>query len=156
MRRVRGVPLAYVVRQRNKVAHISPGCYAYLNFDEEMIARTPLVSKIKPQEDLKVPRQNICQLAMWYIQDWQCLGVSYSLKDFHRHVKQRKVMQDGQVIFSNIHKPFFGPDHMARQVTKAKRKFKNSMIEENMGLGQVSHTPQWIAHYKGQPFWSCL
>ena len=37
MRKVRGVSLAYHI----KVAHIFPGYSAYLNLDEEMMARAP-------------------------------------------------------------------------------------------------------------------
>ena len=53
VRVVRGVPLVYVVRQHIKVAHISPGYSAYLDSDEEIIARTPIVDT---SVDSGVPR----------------------------------------------------------------------------------------------------
>ena len=42
IRGVRGVPLAYMVQDHIKVAHITPGYDAYLNLGEEMIARAPI------------------------------------------------------------------------------------------------------------------
>ena len=38
-----GVLLAYVVRHHIKVLHIIPTYSAYLNFDEEIMARAPIV-----------------------------------------------------------------------------------------------------------------
>ena len=43
MRGVHSFPLAYVVRQHNKMAYISLGYVAYLNLDEEMNARVYIV-----------------------------------------------------------------------------------------------------------------
>ena len=43
VRGMSGTPLAYVVRCHIKVAHIPPGSDAYLNLDEEMIARASIV-----------------------------------------------------------------------------------------------------------------
>ena len=39
MREVRGVPLAYVIRQHVKMVQVLPEHDAYLNLDEEMIFR---------------------------------------------------------------------------------------------------------------------
>ena len=44
VRGMRGALLDYVVRHHVKVAHISPGSGAYLNLDEEMIIRVPIVN----------------------------------------------------------------------------------------------------------------
>ena len=46
---MRGTLLANVVQHHVKVAHISPGYDAYLNLDEEMIARVP--PQNEPQGD---------------------------------------------------------------------------------------------------------
>ena len=43
MRGMREVPLAYVVQGHIKIAHITPGSGTYLNLDEEMITRAPIV-----------------------------------------------------------------------------------------------------------------
>ena len=37
---VRGIPLAYMVIEHEKVVHISPGYRAFLNLDKEMFARS--------------------------------------------------------------------------------------------------------------------
>ena len=42
-RRVRGAPLAYVAQHHVKVAHILSRYDSYLNLDEKMIARAPIV-----------------------------------------------------------------------------------------------------------------
>ena len=41
--------------------------------------------KVKPQADSGLPWKSLHQLAVWYIQDWQCLSVSHPLKDFQGH-----------------------------------------------------------------------
>ena len=41
MRKMRGVSLAYVVRQHVKVANIPPGYVTYLNLNKKLIARAP-------------------------------------------------------------------------------------------------------------------
>ena len=41
---MRGISLAYLIRQHIQAAHISPGQFAYLKLDEEMIARSPIVN----------------------------------------------------------------------------------------------------------------
>ena len=43
LRGMRGTPLVYVVWHHVKVAHILPGYGAYLNLDDEMIPRAPIV-----------------------------------------------------------------------------------------------------------------
>ena len=43
VRGMRGDPLAYVVQHHITVAHISPRSDAYLNLNEEMITRAPIV-----------------------------------------------------------------------------------------------------------------
>ena len=43
IRGMRGAPWAYVVQHNIMVAHILPGHGAYLNLDEEMIARAPIL-----------------------------------------------------------------------------------------------------------------
>ena len=45
--------------------------------------------------------------------------------DTYVYVKQRKAMQDGQVVYFNIHKHFLGPNHVARQAADADRKLQN-------------------------------
>ena len=42
------------------------------------------------------------------------------------HVKQTRVMQDGPVVFFNIHNHFVDPDHIAKQAAEAEGKMKNS------------------------------
>ena len=44
MRDMKGTPLAFVIWCHGKVAHIPHGSGAYLNLDEEMIARAPIVN----------------------------------------------------------------------------------------------------------------
>ena len=44
MKGIRGTPLAYVVQHQVKVAYSSPWYLAYLNIDEEMIVRAPIVN----------------------------------------------------------------------------------------------------------------
>ena len=55
MRGMRGALLANVVRHHNKMVHIPPGSAAYLNLDEEMIARPPIIrtrSNLRLSQDL--------------------------------------------------------------------------------------------------------
>ena len=55
VRGVQGFPLAYVVRQHIKVAHILSGYDTYLNLDEEMVASAPIVDaklNLKQIQDL--------------------------------------------------------------------------------------------------------
>ena len=44
MRGMRGTQLTYMVQCHVKVIHIFPGSGAYLNLDEEMIVRAPIVN----------------------------------------------------------------------------------------------------------------
>ena len=59
---------------------------------------------------------------MQQIQDRQCLSVLYPFGDFHGHayvdMTQRKEMQDGQAVYSHVHKQFLAPDHVVRQYVK--------------------------------------
>ena len=66
---------------------------------------------------------------MWYIQNWQYLGVSYSFKDFpdkgdYIVMKKRKSMQDGSAVFFDIHKLFLArtmwPDRQQQQKESCK------------------------------------
>ena len=69
VREMRGAPLAYVVRHHVKMTHISPGCGAYLNLDEEVIIRIPIFdakSNLKLTQDcldrVRVHRMSSCVL----------------------------------------------------------------------------------------------
>ena len=55
IRRVRGVPLVYVVRHHAMVVCISSGYDAYLNLDEEIIVRAPILDA----------RSNLKQALVW-------------------------------------------------------------------------------------------
>ena len=46
--------------------------------------------------------------------------------DAYSYMEQRKSMQNGQVVFFDIHKQFLGSGHVARLATEAKRKLQNS------------------------------
>ena len=46
--------------------------------------------------------------------------------DAYVFVKQRKAMQNSQVVYFNIHKHFLGPDHVTRQAIEAEGKLQNS------------------------------
>ena len=46
--------------------------------------------------------------------------------DTYVYVKQRKSIQDGQFVFFDIHKHFFGHDHVAMQAIEAERKLQSS------------------------------
>ena len=65
MRKVRGISLAYVVRQLIKVAHIFPEYNAYLDHDKEMTARAPKVdTKLNIQKTKDLHNKNFV--------DFQC------------------------------------------------------------------------------------
>ena len=92
VRGVRGVPLAYVVRHHVKVAHISPRYDAYLNLDEEMSARAPIV-------DAKLSFKTIQECLDRAYLSYQCdtFNIDNALCIFmNMHtVKKRKSMHDG-------------------------------------------------------------
>ena len=46
--------------------------------------------------------------------------------DAYDYVKQRKSMQDGWVVFFDVHKVFFDHIHLVRQAVEAKRMPQNS------------------------------
>ena len=101
MRWARGVPLAYEVRQHIKASHISPGYSAYLNLDEEMIAKAPIVDA---KLNLKQTQECLDRAHV----SWECdtfkinntlvyhmLSKVFMDMDAYDYVKQRKSMQDG-------------------------------------------------------------
>ena len=63
IRGLRGVSLAYVVWHHVKVAHILPGYSAYLNVDEEMIARAPIIDSMS---NLKLTQEYLDRVYLSY------------------------------------------------------------------------------------------
>ena len=120
MRGVRGVLLAWVVRQHVKVTHISSWYSVNQNLGEKMIARAPITDT---QLTLKLT---------WYCLDGayvSCLCDTFKINNSLAHhilskiftsmgtyvyMKQRKSMQDGQAVFYDIHKQFLSHDHVTR------------------------------------------
>ena len=51
----------------------------------------------------------------------------------HVYVKWRKFMQDSWAVFFDIHEQLLGPDHVARQTSKAERKLQKSHYGEKKG-----------------------
>ena len=57
---------------------------------------------------------------------YQILSKMFTDMDAFVYVKQRKAMQNGHVVFFDIHEHFLGPDHVARQAACAEGKLQNS------------------------------
>ena len=63
VRYVRGAPLAYMVQCHVKVGHISPGYGTYLNLDEEMISKAPIVDS---KWNLKINKEPLSRVYFDY------------------------------------------------------------------------------------------
>ena len=119
--------MAYVVQCHVKVPHFPSESYKYLNFDVEMISRAPIVNKMLNSRHsevrldkfyylyevgtFKINNMLVCQIFCKIFMD----------TDAYVYVKQRRDLQDGQAVYFDIHKQFLGPDHVARQATKAEK-----------------------------------
>ena len=96
IRGVRGVLLAFVVQCHLKVSHISPGYDAYLNLEEEMIGRTPIVNA---KLNFKFSQDCLDRVYFDYQGDtfkienifkYQILSKIFMDTDLYVYVKQRK------------------------------------------------------------------
>ena len=132
---MRGLILAYVVWQHVKVAHILSEYGAYLNLDEEMIARAPIVYS---RSNLKLNQETLDRAYLDHQCDtfkidnalvFQILYKTFTDMDANIYAKQRKGMQERQAVFFNFHKWFLGLDPVARQATEAEEKLQDSYIE---------------------------
>ena len=92
--------MAYVVQHHIKMAYISPGFTAYLNLDEKMISRAPIVDL---KSNLKLSQEALdriyldCQCDTFKIENalvYQILSKVFMDMDAYVKVKQRKKMQD--------------------------------------------------------------
>ena len=110
VRGMRRTPLTYVVRHHVKVAHITPGSYAYLNLDEEMIARTSIVNA---SSNLRMNQDSLDRVYADHQADtfkidkamvYQILSKMFADIDAFVYMKQRKAMQDGQAVFFDVHR----------------------------------------------------
>ena len=120
VRGVRGVLSAYVVQHHVKVVHILPGHDSYLNIDEEMITRAPIVDgklNYKLTQDVldrAYPDYWCDTFKINNILVYQTLSKIFIDTDAYIYVKQKKSTQDSQAVFFNVYKHFLGPDHVAR------------------------------------------
>ena len=135
IRGMRETPLAYVVWCHIKVAHILPGYGVYLNLDEEIIARAPIVDF---RLNLKLNQETLDRAYLDHQCDtfkidnalvFQILYKTFTDMDANIYAKQRKGMQERQAVFFNFHKWFLGLDPVARQATEAEEKLQDSYIE---------------------------
>ena len=110
VRGIRGTLLAYVVWHNVKVAHISPGCSACLNLDKEMINRVLIFDS---SSNLKITQKNLDRAYLSHQVDtfkinnsfvYQILSKMFPDMDAYVYVKQRRRIQNGQVLFFDIHK----------------------------------------------------
>ena len=132
VRGLRGTLLAFVIQCHVKVAHISAGYCAYLNLNDEMIARAPIINA---KSNRKMTQETLNRAYLSYQVDTfkinnvlvhQILSKVFADIGTYVYVKQRKATQDGQAVFFNIHKHFLGLDHVARQATEAEGKLQTS------------------------------
>ena len=133
IRGVRGTPLAYVVWCHVKVAHISSGHSAYMNLDEEMITRAPIVNS---KTNLKLNQESLDRI---YLNHQCCtfktdnaLVYQILLKvlmdtDNYVYIKQRKGLQDCQAVFFDVHKQYIIPYHRSGRPHKQKKVAKLSL-----------------------------
>ena len=121
MRGIREALLAYVVRNHVKVAHIPPGSGAYLNLDEEMIARAPIVDA---SSNLRLNQHSLHRVYVDHQADtfkvdnavvYQIHSKMFTDMDAFVYVKQRRGTKDGCTVFFDVHKHFLGLVHQARQ-----------------------------------------
>ena len=110
------------------MAHIPPRHDAYLNLDEDMIAKAPIVDK-KSNFDLTQDVLNIAYLDhksdTFKIDDalvYQTLSKIFMDTEAYVYLKQRKSMQYGQAVYFDVHKYFLGPDYVVRQAADVERK----------------------------------
>ena len=100
IRGMRGTPLAHVVQHFIKVANILHGYGAYLNLEEEMIARAPI---FQLRMNLMVNQKSLNRVYLDYQCDifkidnalvYQIISKVFTDMDADVYVKQRKRMQD--------------------------------------------------------------
>ena len=124
MRGVRGVPLAYVVKHHVKVVHILPGHDAFLNLEEQMIARIP---KVDAKLNFKTTQEALDRVYLEYQCDtlkvdnalvYLIFSKMFTDNDTYVYMKKKKSMQDGPVVYFDIHKRFFGHGHVAMQAAE--------------------------------------
>ena len=96
----RGGPLFYVVWHHVKVAHIPPGSGTYLNLDEEMIARAPILDT---WSNLRLNQNSLDRIYIDHQTDtfkvdntmvYQIFSKIFIDMDEFVYVKQRRAMQD--------------------------------------------------------------
>ena len=102
------------------MAHIPSGSGTYLNLDEEMITRGPI---IETKLNLRLNHDSLDRIYRDYQTDtfkvysalqYQILSKMFMDRDVFVYVKQKRSMQDGQAVFVNANVHFFSPDCMAR------------------------------------------
>ena len=109
-----------------------PGYGAYLNLDEEMITRAPIINT---KWNLKIIQETLDRAYLNYQVDtfkidnalvYHILSKVFTDMIAYIYVKQRKAIQDIQAVYFDVQKHFLCPDHMARQATEVEGKLKNS------------------------------
>ena len=132
VRGMKGTLLANLVWCHVKVAHISPGYNAYLNLDEEMIARAPIVDT---WSNLNMNQESLDNVYLHYQCDafkinnalaYQILSKVFTDTVAYVYVKQKKSTQDSQAVFFNVHMHFLDTGHVARQATNAENMLQTS------------------------------
>ena len=100
VRGMSGTPLTYVVQCHIKVAHIPPGSGAYLNFDEEVIARASIVDT---RSNLRLKQDSLDRVYIEHQTDsfkvdnavvYQRFSRMITDTDAYVYVKQRRGTQD--------------------------------------------------------------
>ena len=129
---MRGALVTYVVWCNVNIAHIMPGYGAYLNLDEEMIARSSIIDA---KSNLKMTQEMLDRAYLSHQVDtfkiynalvYQILSKVFTDMDAYVYVKQRKWTKDGQAVFFDIRKHLLRPDHVARQAADTERKLQIS------------------------------
>ena len=109
-------------------SNISPGYGTYLNIDDEMVNRAPIVDR---KSILKLSWDSLDRVYLEYQCDifkinnalvYQILLKMITDKDACFYVKHRKNTENGQTMLFHVHKQYLGPDHVARQVVEAEKK----------------------------------
>ena len=138
--------MSYVVHCHIKVAHISPEYGAYLNLDEEMIARNPIFDL---KSNLKLNQETLDTVYLKYQCDtskidnalvYQILSKVFTDMGAYVNMIQRKSIKDSQAVFFDIHKGFLDHDHSLTMMVRGKGGIGTSMLHSTK-----NSKPSWRA-----------
>ena len=135
VRGIRGTLPAYVIWCHIKVAHILPGYGTYLNLDNEVIARAPIIDS---RSNLKMTQETLdmihSRLMMpWYIRSSLRCSQTWKLMSMWNREKGHKTVKQCSLV--------------ARQATEAERKLQNSHYD---GKRNYWDWDKYVTHHNEQ------